>query len=125
MIIGIGLDLVETARVRQALEKQGDRFLDRVFTPAEVAYCRSTADPAMHLAARFAAKEACAKALGTGLGAGAAWADIEVVRDERGKPGIVLTGNAARSAEDLEVSSIFLSITHTDTHAAAVVVLEK
>jgi holo-[acyl-carrier protein] synthase len=124
MIIGIGLDLVEAARVAMAAQRFDDKFLQRVFTPDEVAYCLKKAVPAMHLAGRFAAKEACVKALGCGIGSQAGWREMEVVRDENGKPTIRLSGAAARLAESMGVANIFLSITHTENHASAVVVLE-
>ncbi|MCW0220764.1 MAG: holo-ACP synthase, partial [Prosthecobacter sp.] len=85
--IGLGIDLVEVARIRDLLTKHGERFKERTFTAGEIAYCDSCADPAMHYAARFAAKEAAAKAIGTGLWAeGVDWKDIEITRETSGKP---------------------------------------
>src|SRR5687768_13787420 len=98
-VVGLGLDLVEVSRIRALLEKSGDRFKERVFTATEVRYCDSCADGAMHYAARFAAKEAVAKALGTGFTNGVTWQDIEVLRSEGGVPSVRLHGSAAQVAE--------------------------
>ncbi len=118
---GIGIDLVEVARVRELLEKHGARFKQRTFTAGEIAYCDACAQPAMHYAARFAAKEAVAKALGTGLWAeGVDWTDIEVVRAPGGKPTITLHGAALRHAGG---ASCLVSLTHTQEHAMAQVLL--
>ena len=124
MILGLGLDLVEVERVRAAVERQGEAFIERVLTPDEAAYCRFQAEPSIHIAARFAAKEAFSKAIGTGIGEGAGWRDIEVVRRDSGKPELVLHGKARESAESMGVVGMHLSITHTRLTAAAVVVLE-
>jgi holo-[acyl-carrier protein] synthase len=118
---GIGIDLVEVQRVRQMLEKHGQRFKERTFTPGEIAYCDSCADPAMHYAARFAAKEAAAKALGTGLWSeGVNWTDIEVVREPSGRPRLVLHGMALTHASGAEC---LVSLTHTRDLAMAQVML--
>ena len=124
MILGLGLDLVEVERVRAAVERQGEAFIERVLTSDEAAYCRFQAEPSIHIAARFAAKEAFSKAIGTGIGEGAGWRDIEVVRRDSGKPELVLHGKALESAESMGVVGMHLSITHTRLTAAAVVVLE-
>src|SRR5438045_3215668 len=102
-VVGLGLDLVEVSRIRALLEKSGDRFKERVFTDAEVLYCDSCADGAMHYAARFAAKEAVAKALGTGFTSGVTWRDIEVLRSDGGVPSVRLHGGAAIAGEALRV----------------------
>jgi holo-[acyl-carrier protein] synthase len=118
---GIGIDLVEVARIREMLERHGQRFKERTFTAGEIAYCDACADPAMHYAARFAAKEAAAKALGTGLWAeGVVWTDIEVVREASGKPQIVLHGAAKQHAAD---ANCLVSLTHTRDLAMAQVIL--
>jgi holo-[acyl-carrier protein] synthase len=118
---GIGIDLVEVPRIRELLEKHGQRFKERTFTAGEIAYCDACADPAMHYAARFAAKEAVAKALGTGLWAeGVVWTDIEVVREAGGKPGIVLHGAAKQHAA---AANCLVSLTHTRDLAMAQVIL--
>jgi holo-[acyl-carrier protein] synthase len=122
-VIGLGIDLVEVSRIRALLQKSGDRFKDRVFTPGEVAYCESCADGAMNYAARFAAKEAVAKALGTGFSNGVSWRDIEVLRSEAGMPSVRLHGGAVPVAEALGVARILVTLTHTATAAAASAVL--
>lgn len=124
MVIGLGIDLIETGRVRKTLEKFGERFLRRVFVSAEIDYCRSMADPVPHFAARFAAKEAVSKCFGTGIGAEIGWRDIEVVRDERGKPGIRLHGDGERRASELGISKFHVSLSHTEQYACAVAVAE-
>lgn len=119
--LGVGVDLVEVPRIRDLLAKHGQRFKERTFTPREIAYCDSCADPAMHYAARFAAKEAAAKALGTGLWAeGVVWTDLEVVRGEHGKPTLVLH-NAARTHAN--GGTCLVSLTHTKELAMAQVIL--
>lgn len=123
-IAGVGIDLVEVARVRELLEKHGERFKARTFTAGEQVYCDGCADPAMHYAARFAAKEAAAKALGTGFAQGVSWLDIEVVREVSGRPGLRLHGQAAMRAELLLARGWHLSLSHTKELAQAQVVLE-
>ena len=118
-IIGLGIDLVETARIQSALEKHGTHFLERVFTPGEIAHCSPKRNPHPHYAARFAAKEAVGKALGTGIGAGISWQDIEVHSLPSGQPAIRLHGKALEIATALGADSILLSLTHTDVSAAA------
>lgn len=121
-VIALGLDLVEVERIRALLEKHGDRFRERTFTSGECAYCDSNADPAIHFAARFAAKEAVAKALGTGFAEGVNWSDIEVTRSDAGVPGVLLHGGAAAKAERLGIQRWMISLTHTAAGAAASVV---
>lgn len=120
MIIGHGIDLVEVARIGLLIETHGERFLDRCFTIAERRYCdRSSRRKAEHYAARFAAKEAVLKALGTGWRGGIAWTDIEVTREPQGRPGIRLVGRSREIAEAAGVSGWLLSLTHTNQYAAA------
>ncbi len=120
---GIGIDLVEVSRIREMLERHGQRFKERTFTAGEIAYCDACAEPAMHYAARFAAKEAVAKALGTGIWAeGVNWTDIEVVREASGKPAILLHGAAKQHAGQ---AGCLVSLTHTKDLAMAQVLLEK
>jgi len=121
-VIALGLDLVEVDRIRALLEKHGDRFRERTFTKGECADCDGNADPAIHFAARFAAKEAVAKALGTGFAEGVNWSDIEVTRSEAGVPGVQLHGGAAARAEQLGIKRWMISLTHTASGAAASVV---
>jgi len=125
MIVGIGLDIVETARLGRALSRHGRRFEARVYTPAETGACSARADRIQAFAARFAAKEACLKALGTGWAQGLTFRQIEVRSGPGGRPEIHLTEDAAARARDLGVRAIHLSLTHQPGLAAAVVVLEK
>ena len=112
-VLSHGIDLVEIARIARMLADHPDRFVERCFTAAERAYCdRSTQRRAEHYAARFAAKEAVLKALGTGWAGGIAWTDIEVTRAETGAPGIALTGEAARIADALGIRAWVISISH-------------
>ena len=124
-IVGTGLDAVEVARIRRLLGTHGERFVARLFTAGEKAYCERNADPAMHYAARFAAKEAAAKALGTGLAEGINWADIEVAREESGRPVLRLHGGALQRAQALGAERFHLSLTHTRELALAQVLLES
>src|SRR5688500_13956830 len=124
MLIGTGLDLVSVARFKLFLERQRERGMNRLFSGAELDYCLAHADPTRSLAARFAAKEAFFKAVGTGLGQSGGWRDVEVIRLASGKPKLLLHGRAAATAHELQVRSIHLSLTHTNETAAAFVVLE-
>jgi holo-[acyl-carrier protein] synthase len=124
MIVGSGIDLVEIGRIHQSMERFGQRFLDRIFTAAEQAYCLRKRKAAESLAARFAAKEAGAKALGTGISRGVNWLEIEVVREPGGKPSLRFHGRAAEIAAALGVAHTALSLTHTGDLAMASVVLE-
>ncbi|UWZ82527.1 holo-ACP synthase [Occallatibacter riparius] len=124
MIVGSGIDLVEIARIQHSMDRYGDRFLDRVYTAAEKAYCLRKRHAAESFAARFAAKEAGAKALGTGISQGVNWLEIEVVRESGGRPGLQFHGRAAERAERMGVRNAALSLTHTGTLAMASVVLE-
>ncbi|MGH7569665.1 MAG: holo-ACP synthase [Gemmatimonadales bacterium] len=124
MILGLGLDVVETATIARLLAEQGERFEERVFTPGEREECRARADRAQALAARFAAKEACLKALGTGWREGIAFLQVEVVRTEGGGPSLRLTGGAADRARARGVKQVHVSLTHQPGVAAAAVILE-
>ncbi len=124
MILGLGLDLVEVARIRRLREVRGERFLRRVFTEAELAACLGRRLPDPGLAARFAAKEAGMKALGTGWGQGVGWQDLAVAGDGEGPPRLGLTGGARRVADRLGVTRVHLTLTHDAGIAGAVVVLE-
>ena len=121
MIIGVGTDLVSVPRLRQAVNRR-DRLLDRLFTEAEVVECRRRADPAPHLAARFAAKEACLKALQTGMGGGIRWREVEVAGGGGEVPRLVLRGAAAARAAALGVRQTHLSLAHEGEYALAFVV---
>jgi len=124
-IQGIGVDIVETARIAASLERFGDRFLKRVFTQAERDYCSAMPHPERHYAARFAAKEAVSKAFGTGIGTAMGWRDIEILRRESGAPYILLHGPAADLATRLGVTETLVSLSHTDHYAVANAVLVK
>jgi holo-[acyl-carrier protein] synthase len=124
MILGSGIDLVEIGRIKQSMERYGQRFLDRIYTAAEQAYCLRKRNAAESLAARFAAKEAGAKALGTGISRGVNWLEIEVSREPGGRPALRFHGRAAEIAARLGVAHAALSITHTDQLSMASVVLE-
>lgn len=124
MIVGMGTDLIEIARVAASVERFGGRFLGRVFTAGERAYCDRKKNAAESYAARFAAKEAGAKALGTGISRGVSWLEFEVQRAPGQRPYLVMSGRAAELAAELGVSGISLSLTHTRELAMAVVILE-
>jgi holo-[acyl-carrier protein] synthase len=124
MVLGVGTDLIEIARIAHSIDRFGDRFLLRVFTPREIAYCQRKKNAAESYAARFAAKEAGAKALGTGISQGISWLELEVVRQPSGRPTLHLTGRAAQRALHLGVANISLSLTHSKDIALAVVVME-
>jgi holo-[acyl-carrier protein] synthase len=117
--LGLGIDLVEVGRIRDLLTRHGERFKEKTFTPGEIAYCDSCADPAMHYAARLAAKEAVAKAFGTGIGERAAFLDLEIINNAAGAPQVVLGGSAKKHADDCGITEIQVSLTHSREYAAA------
>ncbi len=125
MIVGTGIDITEVARIAAAIERYGERFLRRVYTPREIEYCRSKRNANERFAARFAAKEAAMKAIGTGLRRGVTWQDVEVAHQPGGRPTIVFTGKAAEFAAQLGVKHVALSLTHTAETAMAQVILES
>jgi holo-[acyl-carrier protein] synthase len=125
VIVGSGVDLCEVPRVQAAIERHGDRFKKRVFTDREIAYAESKANRYERYAARFAAKEAGMKALGTGWRGGLGWRDIEVTNLRSGRPTLAFHGVAAQVAEKLGVKNIALSMTHTEEQAMAMVILEN
>jgi holo-[acyl-carrier protein] synthase len=120
-MLSIGVDLIEVERIQANIARYGDRFLSRIFTPAELAFCKGQPH---QLAARFAAKEAVSKALGVGIqhADGVGWHEIEVVSDERGKPMARLSGRAAQRAQAIGIHELALSLSHTREHAIAMVV---
>ena len=124
-IVGLGTDLVRTARFQRYIEAEKHALLERLFTPGECAYAMQKAAPAQHFAARFAAKEACLKAFGLGLRDGIRWLDIEVVPDMLGRPELRLSGRAGEIAAGRGVTSTYLSFSHDGDYAVATVVLEK
>jgi len=123
VILGTGIDLAEVARIREAVEKYGTRFLERVFTAGEIAYVETKANRFERYAARFAAKEAGMKAIGTGWRGGVRWQDFEVRNRRSGRPELLLHGVAAEVARRMGVERIHLSLTHTETMAQALVIL--
>lgn len=124
MVLGLGIDLVEVARIQASYARFGERFLRRILLPAEIEYCLLHREPAPFLAARFAAKEAISKAFGTGIGAELGWLDMEVVHDVRGAPLVVLHGGAKELLAARGGQVVLLSLTHTQGHAGAVAILE-
>ena len=124
MILGTGIDLIEVARIEASLERYGDRFLGHLLLPREIEYCRGHAAPGPHVAARFAAKEAIAKAFGTGIGAELGWHDMEIVREASGAPKVQWHGKGLDLFAARGGRSLHLSLTHTRTHAIAMAVLE-
>ena len=124
MILGVGIDIAEVDRIRGAIDRHGQRFLERVYTPGEIAYVERKANRFERYAARFAAKEAGMKAIGTGWKRGVRWRDFEVANLPSGKPTLRLHGEAARVAESLGVKAVSLSITHTAALGMAHVILE-
>ena len=122
-VLGIGVDIVETARIESSLERFGERFLRRVFTQGERDYCSAMAFPARHYAARFAAKEAVSKAFGTGIGKQVGWRDVEVKRKETGEPFILLHGTAAELGESLHLVQALISLSHSDHYSVANAIL--
>jgi holo-[acyl-carrier protein] synthase len=124
MILGLGTDLIEIQRVQDSIDQYGDRFLNRIFTEGEIAYCRRKKQSAESFAARFAAKEAAAKALGTGISRGISWKEIEVQRQPGERPTLHFTGRAAERAQSMGVRNIQLSLTHSGEVAMAVVSVE-
>jgi holo-[acyl-carrier protein] synthase len=124
MIVGTGIDIAEVARVRAAIERFGDRFLHRIFTDAEIRYCDSKANRIERYAARFAAKEAAMKAIGTGWNHGVAWKDVEVRREPGRRPTLAFHGKAGEFAARLGMKRASLSLSHTKEQAFAFVILE-
>ena len=125
MIVGIGIDLAEVDRIRDAIERHGQRFIQRIYTEKEIAYVERKANKFERYAARFAAKEAGMKAVGTGWKRGVRWRDFEVTNLPSGRPTLQLHGEAAKFAENLGVRNIALSITHTAAQGMAIVILES
>src|SRR5881398_729818 len=124
-VLGIGVDLVECARIQRSIDRFGDRFLHRVFTDGEIEYSMSMKFPARHLAARFAAKEAVSKAFGTGIGKAMGWRNIDIRKRPSGEPFLVFSGPALELARQRSVTAAFVTLSHTEHHAVASVVLES
>jgi len=124
LILGIGIDIIEVARIQASHEKFGERFLNRILHPGEIAYCLSNKMPAPFLAARFAAKEAISKAFGTGIGAQLGWQDMEVARRDSGEPYVILHGKGLELLKARNGRIVLISLSHTQQHATAVAILE-
>ena len=122
-VLGTGIDIVETERIDDSLKRFGERFLKRVYHPDEIAYANSMKFPALHLAARFAAKEAISKAFGTGIGKQLGWQDMEIRRKESGEPYVVLHGKGLELAARRGVSTVLVSLSHCKAYAAASAIL--
>lgn len=118
-VVAHGIDLVDCSRLAEIIERHGERFLQRIFTPGELAYCRARRRHVEHLAGRFAAKEAVLKVLGTGWRNGIAWSDVEVRNAPSGRPRVVLAGRCRQIAREQGLARILISISHTATHAIA------
>ncbi len=125
MIYGIGVDLVDVGRIQKVISRWGHRFINRVFTPTEIEISHKRLRPHHAFALRFAAKEACSKALGLGMREGVRWKDIEVFNDRRGKPGLKFYGTVAKICEENNIYGIHLSLSDEGQFAIAMVVLEK
>ena len=124
-VAGIGVDVVDCARIASSIERFGERFLRRVFTEGEIAYSQSMKFPARHFAARFAAKEALSKAFGTGIGKSMGWRDLDVCKKESGEPYVVLSGGAEQMAKARGIEKVWISLSHTDTIGMATIILER
>lgn len=118
-ILGIGVDITECLRIAKMIERHADLFINRVYTPNEIAYCQKRKQATQHFAGRWAAKEAVLKALGTGWRQGISWRDVEVCNEAGGRPTIVLHGGAKQAAEELGADQVLISISHCRTHATA------
>ena len=124
MILGLGMDISEVARVKASLDRFGDSFLKRILHPDEISYCRAYQQPAQYVAVRFAAKEAISKAFGTGIGAQLGWHDMEIRRKESGEPFVMLHGGGQKLFVVRGAKHLHISLSHTENYAAAVAVLE-
>jgi holo-[acyl-carrier protein] synthase len=118
-VVALGIDLIECERIERIRREHGERFVARVLTPAERAYCERMKNPVPHIAGRFAAKEAILKVLGTGWRGAIAWTDMEILNNPAGQPEVTLSGHTATVAERLGIKRVLVSITHTDATAAA------
>jgi holo-[acyl-carrier protein] synthase len=118
-VLGTGVDIVETSRIQESLDRFGERFLNRCFWPDEIAYCQGMKFPALHLAARFAAKEAISKAFGTGIGKQLGWKDMEIRKRGSGEPYVALHGKGVDLARSRGVTEVFVSLSHSKEYAAA------
>ena len=124
MILGLGIDLIEVARIEASHEKFGGRFLSRILLPGEISYCLSHKRPGPFLAARFAAKEAISKAFGTGIGVALGWQDMEVARKKSGEPYVILHGKGLQLFQERGAKNLLISLSHTEHYATVVAILE-
>jgi holo-[acyl-carrier protein] synthase len=124
MILGVGIDIIEVARIAASLEKFGHRFGERILSRDEIEYCLAHRSPAPFVAARFAAKEAISKAFGTGIGSHLGWQDMEIAHRESGEPHVILRGKGKLLFESRRAKNILVSISHTEVYAAVVAILE-
>lgn len=124
MILGIGTDITEVARVKASLEKFGEAFLKRILHPSEIAYCQNYQDPTQYVAGRFAAKEAISKAFGTGIGAQLGWHDMEICRKDSGEPFVVLRGGGEKLFAARHAKHLHITLSHTRNYATSVAILE-
>jgi len=124
LIVGIGVDITEVPRIRSTIERRGEVFLRRIYTPGEISYCERFKNKYERYAGRFAVKEAAMKALGTGWSCGVRWVDLEVIREKSGRPTLAIRGEAGKIAARLGVKNIAVSITHTEEQAMAQVIFE-
>jgi holo-[acyl-carrier protein] synthase len=124
MILGLGTDIVEVARIRASHAQLGEAFLNRILLPGEIAWCLSHREPAPQIAARFAAKEAISKAFGTGIGADLTWHDMEIVREPSGRPLVVLHGGGQKLFAARGATQLLVSLSHTRIYATATAILE-
>jgi holo-[acyl-carrier protein] synthase len=124
MVVGLGIDVIQNERIRDSVSRFGTRFINRIYTETEIAYCANCTDPGIHYAARFAAKEAAFKALGTGWAAGVKWKDIEVQRLPSGKPDLHLYGEALERATSMGATRFHVSLTHDQLVSCAVVIFD-
>jgi holo-[acyl-carrier protein] synthase len=125
MVLGVGIDIIEVARIQASYERFGERFVNRILLPDEIAYCLSHKVPGPFLAARFAAKEAISKAFGTGIGAELGWQDMEIVRKPSGEPIVVLHGQGQQLLQARQARTVLVSLSHTQAHATAIAILES
>ena len=125
MILGVGIDIIEVARVQASHKRFGERFLNRFLLADEIAYCLAHKNPAPFIAARFAAKEAISKAFGTGTGAQLGWRDMEIGRKKSGEPFVILHGNGKKLFKSRRAKNLLISLSHTANYAAAAAVLER
>ena len=125
MIHGTGVDIIEISRIKNSIDRHAGRFEEKIFTPQEIEYCRSQADPSKHFAGRFAAKEAILKSLGTGMSQGISWQDLEISNQDTGAPVLKITGGGKAVFDSLNLKNIHISISHDKLYAVAQAIAES